>query len=296
MTDPIGEMPEGYAVHRVADTWLVLDTAEANGLVRLRLADPEIRRALFARAPRRGRGHTPTIPVRPDLAMVLRRYRHGGLLAGLTRSLFIGPGRALDELRVTARAEASGAPVPRVLCLILWPVIGPFWSAVIGTREERHADDLLTRFQSEPGERERQRLAAATGTAVGRLHRAGVEHRDLQLRNLVVSGGDPGRIVVLDLDRAVFHLGGRMPVAKRAHNLGRLARSAVKAGLWGNEIGRREVAAFVHGYTAHDRELRAELRDRILRERAKLAVHRIGYWLSGRASSTSMTGMPSSTG
>src|SRR5262249_60695595 len=107
-----------------------------------RLADPQARRGLFARGPGRGRGSAPGVPRRRDVHAILRRYQHGGLFGGITRNLYLGPSRALDELHVTARAEASGAPVPHVLCLALWPAAGSFWSALIGTREERGARDL----------------------------------------------------------------------------------------------------------------------------------------------------------
>jgi 3-deoxy-D-manno-octulosonic acid kinase len=208
---------------------------------------------------------------------VLRRYRHGGLLGPLTGALFFGPQRALRELRVTARAEVSGAPVPHVLCLVLWPVFGPLWSGVIGTSEVRPARDLLDALRAADQPRARRSLVRKTGAAIRKLHDAGVEHRDLQLRNILVTAEADPRIVVLDLDRAKFHRYGLVPVASRARNLGRLARSAVKAGLWGTLIGRREVAAFIGAYTRGNRALRRELRAHAALERAKLALHRISY-------------------
>lgn len=280
MRDPIGDVPADYAVHRVASTWLVLERANSPRLIEQRLADPGVREALFARAPRRGRGRAPSVALDAQTSMVLRHYRHGGLLAPLFGSLFRGPGRPLQELHVTTRAEAAGAPVPRVLCLVLWPVFGPFWSALIGTREERPASDLLTAVQKAPPD-EVIRLARATGQAIRRLHDAGVEHRDLQLRNVLVSGEHGERIVVVDLDRAIFHRYGVVPVGRRARNLGRLARSTVKEGLWGGIVDKRALAAFAAAYAQGNRELRRELRTRIPAERAKLLAHRLSYPLRG---------------
>ena len=228
MADPIGEVPDGYAVHRVGDTWLILDRQCADDLVTLRLADPAVRAGLFANAPQRGRGRVPSVDVSKDLSIVLRRYRHGGLLGPLGGPLFLGPARALGELAVTTRAEASGAPVPHVVCLVLWPSFGPFWSAVIGTREEAQAVDLFAALARTSSSRERVALARVAGAAVGRLHDTGVDHRDLQLRNVMVTDGPAQRIVIIDLDRAFFHRHGLMPTRRRAANLGRLARSAVK--------------------------------------------------------------------
>lgn len=288
MRQGLGPVPPGYVVHRIGSTWLVLDDLHSKELVQLRLADPAVRQALFARAARRGRGATPSVAVSPDQRMVLRRYQHGGTLAGLTGKRFLGPSRALQELEVTARAEASGAPVPHVLCLVLWPVWGPLWSALIGTREESQVEDLfelLTKLDDGPT---RRRSLRQVGSAIRRLHDAGVEHRDLQLRNILVRKGEPPEIVVVDLDRARFHARGTMPPSRRAANLGRLARSAVKTGLWGSQkLGRRELAALVGGYSADNRRLRAELRAHVGYERLKLAAHQLSYplrrWLKRKA-------------
>ena len=277
MRQGLGPLPPGYVVHRIGSTWLVLDGKHVTELVQLRLADPAVRRTLFARAARRGRGSTPSVPLGRELRAVLRRYQHGGTLAPLTRNLFLGPSRALSELNVTARAEASGAPVPHVLCLALWPVVGPLWSALIGTREESQAQDLYATLVALEEPRARRQLLREVGTAIRKLHDAGVEHRDLQLRNILVRHGEGPRIVVVDLDRARFHPRGTLPTRRRATNLGRLARSAVKTGLWGSRIGRRELAALTGAYAAGNRRLRQELRGWVGWERFKLAAHRLTY-------------------
>jgi len=282
MRGPVRHVPAGYVVHRVGDAYLVFDAELAPELVSLRLADPEARKRLFVRAPRRGRGAVPSVSLRRDTHVVLRRYQHGGLFGGITGSLYLGPARALEELHVTARAESMGAPVPHVLCLALWPAVGPFWSALIGTREERGARDLLEALLSAPSAEARRALLREVGEAVRRLHDAGVDHRDLQLHNILVSEeSGRRRIVVVDLDRAVYHPRGGLPPRLRARNLGRLTRSAVKAGLFRGPIGRRELAAFVGAYTGRDRKLRTALRGWIRSEQWKLALHRLGYRLSG---------------
>ncbi len=293
MRGPVRDVPPGYVVHRVGETWLVFDAKFAPELVSLRLADPDARKRLFARAPKRGRGSVPSVSLRRDAHVILRRYQHGGLLGGLTGSLYLGPGRALDELHVTARAEALGAPVPHVLCLALWPAAGPFWSALIGTREERNARDLLEALLAASDAGARRALLREVGAAVRKLHDAGVDHRDLQLHNiLVVEDGGARRIVVVDLDKAVYHSRGALSPRLRARNLGRLTRSAVKAGLFRGPIGKRELASFVGAYTESDRKLRATLRGWIRSEQWKLALHRIGYRLAGERGATKAAELP----
>ncbi len=278
MRDPLAGVPEGYVVHRVADAWLVLDRARVDALVPLRLADARERDALFARAPRRGRGAAPSVALPDGGSVVLRRYRHGGLVGACAGTLFLGPRRALAELRVNARAEAAGAPVPHVLCLAAWPVLGPLWSALIGTAEEPEATSLLALLAARPDARERARLARETGAALRRLHDAGVEHRDLQLGNVLWSqSGAGGRIVVIDLDRARFHGPGRLGDAERARGLARLARSGAKARHFGAPLGRRELAALAAGYCGRDRALRGRLRSRAPALARRLWWHRASY-------------------
>jgi tRNA A-37 threonylcarbamoyl transferase component Bud32 len=278
MRDPLADVPDAYVVHRVADAWLVLDRKRVDALVPLRLGDPREREALFARAPRRGRGAAPSVPLQGGGSVVLRRYRHGGLTGAVAGALFLGPRRALAELRVNARAEQAGAPVPHVLCLAAWPVLGPLWSALIGTAEEPNATSLLELLGVAPPPRERALRARVTGAALRRLHDAGVEHRDLQLGNVLWSRTDDGdRVVVIDLDRARFRGPGRLDDAARARGLARLARSGVKARHFGAPLGRRELAALVAGYCGRDRSLRARLRAHAPALARRLWLHRVSY-------------------
>jgi len=276
MRDPIGEVPSGYAVHRVADSWLVLQRDHTADLVQLRLGHTSSRDTLFETGPVRGRGRAPSISLGRGLRIVLRRYRHGGLLAPLTRSLIWGPQRATSELRVCIAAERAGAPVPRVLCLAAWPVLGPLWSALIGTEEITGALDLVQWLREAQSPQTRYHLARQVGAAVRKLHDAGIEHRDLQLRNILVRGASQD-VVIIDLDRARFHQDDGVPARRRAQNLGRLARSAIKNGLWDAGVDMRMRAAFRRGYLRGDRELRKNLLRFAGRERCKLAAHRLSW-------------------
>jgi 3-deoxy-D-manno-octulosonic acid kinase len=183
----------------------------------------------------------------------------------------------MTELTVTARAEEARAPVPHVLCVVLWPLAGPFWSALIGTREEPQAEDLSAAWRARKPGPERWALLRQVGRAIRRLHDAGLEHPDLQVRNVLLCPGPPQRIVVIDLDRARFRAIKPVSVRARARNLGRLFRSAVKEGLFDPRSACRELAVLIGGYTRRDRELRRALLRRVPWERAALAVHRIGY-------------------
>jgi hypothetical protein len=162
---------------------------------------------------------------------------------------------------------------------------------VIGTREELQARDLLTVWGERRVGRERWTLVRRVGQAIRRLHDAGVEHPDLQVRNVLLCQNPPDRVVVIDLDGARFHGAASPPARVRASNPARIVRSAVKEGLLDPRAGcRRELAALLGGYVGRDRALRDALRRRAARERAKLFIHRIGYRLRGAADSRGSSG------
>jgi len=63
--------------------------------------------------------------------------------------------------------------------------------------------------------------------------------------------------------------------------------------LFRGSIGKRELSAFIGAYTGKDRRLRAELRSWIRGEQWKLALHRLGYRLSGdRGAATAAAPLP----
>ena len=218
------------------------------------------------------------MPLGQGGAVILRRYQHGGLFGRVLGPIFWGPRRALRELQVTSRARKLGAPVPAVGCLVLWPRLGPLWSGIIGTFEESGARDLYEHLLALPAGTPRCHLARRTGAAIRRLPEAGVAHAALQLRNiLAVPDPEQERLVIIDLDRAAFGAVAPLDVRRCAQNLGRLGRSLVKNGLWGREVGMREFAHLVAGYTEGNRKLRRELTRWIHWEAAKLRAHRISY-------------------
>ena len=87
------------------------------------------------------------------------------------------------------------------------------------------------------------------GEQIGMMHRGGVAHPDLNLRNLLVSSETPGAdplVFLLDFDRAEA---GDGPVsdARRRRDLKRLGRSARKLGV---PLGTAGWGALREGYGA----------------------------------------------
>lgn len=162
--------------------------------------------------------------------VLLRRYRHGGALRGLTGDFFFTwPPRPFRELIVTEELRRRGIPTVEVYGACVEPVWGPFYRGWLATRALEGAQDLWAALQSgfvrELGEEAALRAVAKSLRA---LHRQGVYHADLNLKNILLrreNGGVTGYII--DFDKAKLVLGSLPPpLAKK--NLDRLLRSARK--------------------------------------------------------------------
>ena len=177
-----------------------------------------------------GRGGAPALAVRlphTGEAVVVRHNRHGGVLAPLTRDLFLAPTRAPYELATSAALRARGVPTPEVVAYAAYPPGGFLQRSDVCTREIPGARDLGAVVLHETGA-PRHTAFGAAARLVALLSRAGARHHDLNVKNILVAG-DNG--FVLDVDRVVL---GEPPTAALTANLARLIRSLRK---WREQLG-----------------------------------------------------------
>jgi 3-deoxy-D-manno-octulosonic acid kinase len=153
---------------------------------------------------------------------VLRHYLRGGFAARFSRNrhLWRGAGqiRSFDEFRLLRELLRRKLPVPRPIAAIYWRE-GLFYRAAI----------LLERLQGVTSLADRAAAHGRTapweeaGRMIARIHRAGLDHADLNAHNLLFE--DSGRGWVIDLDRSQL----RIPATDwREANLARLLRSLLK--------------------------------------------------------------------
>ena len=177
---------------------------------------------------------------------VVRHNRHGGLLAPLTRDLFLPPTRAPHELAVALRLRELAVPTPELLMYGTSPGPYPFLRADVVTRQIEAGRDLAAFMMSESPADERAAAWTATRALVGAMNAAGVRHHDLNVKNVLLAPSDRGLMAhLLDVDRVTFGARGAADVAQG--NVARLLRSARK---WRNERG----AVFDEGELAPFRE------------------------------------------
>ncbi|HEX2716645.1 MAG TPA: lipopolysaccharide kinase InaA family protein [Gemmatimonadaceae bacterium] len=221
------ETPPGYERVASGGALAVVRQAEADD-VRQMLGAGTLH-ALAARDARRREysGRRPVYGIdlpRSGTSVVVRHATHGGMLAPITRDLFVAPGRAPEELRTAATLRDAGVPTPAVVGFALYPARGPLVTIDVMVEEIAPAQDLADAFGGEGSDR--GALIELSAQLIAALARAGARHEDLNLKNILIAfDGATARPAVVDVDRVV--LGVPRLVALDA-NLARFSRSARK--------------------------------------------------------------------
>ncbi|MGC3874099.1 3-deoxy-D-manno-octulosonic acid kinase [Halomonas sp. GXIMD04776] len=151
---------------------------------------------------------------------VLRGYHRGGLVARVTTSRYIWLGlertRAFRELRLTALLYEKGLPVAQPVASLVRRV-GPIYEAALLTARIKNARALAEVLPQAD-----KALLIRVGRTIRRFHEAGLDHVDLNARNLLITPDE--QVWLIDLDRCRLRRPGRW----QQSNLQRLARSLTK--------------------------------------------------------------------
>jgi 3-deoxy-D-manno-octulosonic acid kinase len=156
----------------------------------------------------------------------------------LTGDFFLTwPPRPFRELALTEAARRRGVPTVEVLAAIVESVAGPVYRGWLVTRRLQGARDLWAAAQAEVPDAKRADWEAAA-RAVRAMHRCGVDHRDLNLKNILVrSENGSARGYIIDFDKSRLYPGEVLP-PRAKNNLDRLERSINKL-----DPGRRHITA-----------------------------------------------------
>ena len=218
--------------------------------------------------------------------VVAKRLRRGGLLAALLPDRFADPDRPAREAALAEALAGAGCPTPPVVAARATATGFGLHRLEIATARVQGGVDLLAALVAG---QDRAALAAQAGRTLRGLHDAGLRHRDLQVKNLLVPPEGPAaeRAFVLDLDRC--RLGVPLDGDARTASLARFARSLVKHGLLSVGSAQQPAAnpsrgalrAFLAGYGSLPGLGRSELcRQVALRLRRQVRWHR---WFWGQA-------------
>jgi RIO-like serine/threonine protein kinase len=163
------------------------------------------------------------------IEIVVRHSQHGGLLAPLTRDLFLAPTRASRELDAALRLSAGGVPTPELIAYAVYPAMGPLARADVATGLLKGVP-LPDAWPATLTVDETWVLVEALAKLIEALRRVGAHHPDLNVRNVLILEDNGERVAaVLDVDRVVFGAPGDASLAAR--NLNRLLHSMRKEGV-----------------------------------------------------------------
>lgn len=177
-----------------------------------------------------GRGTAYSFPVTGAHRWLVRTLRHGGLLRFATRDIFCGllGNRPLNELRIAGELERLGIRTPPVVAVAVYRR-GLFYRGEVAREFIEARGDLAGLLFGTPGAPAPDVVAAcaAAGRLVAQLHRAGLFHPDLNLRNvLIVPTPPPLRFEAWILDLEKCRLGPGRSRRLRRRMLVRLRHSA----------------------------------------------------------------------
>ncbi|WP_148252405.1 3-deoxy-D-manno-octulosonic acid kinase [Aidingimonas lacisalsi] len=171
---------------------------------------------------------------------VIRPYRRGGMVARISECRYIWTGRertrAFRELRLTERLYRHGLPVPRPIAGCVWRHGLTYEATLITERLNgvRSLADSLPALDDA--------MLQNIGVTLRRFHVAGLDHVDLNARNLLID--DTGGVWLIDLDRCRLRRPGRWQQA----NLKRLERSLTR---FVNDDVRSVMEKIENGYHSH---------------------------------------------
>jgi serine/threonine protein kinase len=161
---------------------------------------------------------------------LVRGYLHGGMLRFATGNLFLTwPPRPFRELAITVELQRRGIPTVEVCAAAIEKLPGPFYRGWFATRELTGAQDLWAVLQGSLAREEGiEPILGAVAASLQCLHRQGVCHSDLNLKNLLIRReADALKAYIIDFDKAALFL-GPVPEKVAARNLQRLLRSVRK--------------------------------------------------------------------
>ncbi len=154
--------------------------------------------------------------------VLIREYLRGGMAARILRDAYLLDNRPMKELQVHMHAWRAG--VPTVMPVgIMYERWGLFYRGAYATLRADSVD-LLQYLQTNPNPD--PALLAACGAAIRAMHRAGLYHADLQVKNILLNGGEA---LIIDFDGS--SISPAVTGAMAARNLARLKRSFLKRGL-----------------------------------------------------------------
>ncbi len=274
---PFAEVPEGFT--RITEGRREI-LAREDFLPYLRekgLLDPgRLFRELEGMRKGKLKGRGELLLLEGGMSLVVRKYQHGGLLRAFSKDLFVFGSRPFEELLITEWLREKGIRTLEVVAAIKEKIAPFLYRGYIVTRFLPRAKDMIAYLLSSPPFRERREIMEKAALVTREVHRLGLLHADLHLKNFLVEGEE---VLLIDFDRAKLITPPKP--AKVARNLKRLDRSAEKLRRLGVPISAKDKLAFWRVYCEGEDDIKTLMEDYHRKFRLYSLLYRLGWRIEG---------------
>jgi len=270
--------PAGYQFQREENREMVISKGSVARLLRQGLLNPGgLWKRTSPQSHLSGRGEV-LVSKGTRGAVAIRRYRHGGLLRRLTGDLFFRGNRPFQELVVTEQAKSAGVPTLKILAAIKQREWGGWYRGYLITEYLPAALDLIDYLDRQPSGAERQKVIEQAAEAVRKIHKKGIYHADLHLKNFLVEDRKQAKVFLIDFDKSRISAG--LAPSLRMKNLRRLDRSAEKLKRLGLSLTETDKKHFCHAYARDDQAIHPYLKRFAARYWWHTLLYRGGWWIA----------------
>jgi serine/threonine protein kinase len=259
------EVPQSCSLLKDGRLTLVIKDAFKETLLRQGISQPHTLIAAHhtTGTQYKGRGLLPAIPIQETSGkrMVAKQCMRGGLLRFINKDIFWGGKRPFREMMANAHILNKGIKTTELIAAAHYKVFGPLYRTYLFSLELPECIDLTTFFDKLPQKPPRQRfeekvfLFEAVAQAFVTMHRGGIYHRDLHLKNILIQkdhGEGTPKIFIIDFDKAVCK--DILTPKEKLKNLLRFNRSIEKYKLQGGGITRGDQCRLFKEYFKHTRD------------------------------------------
>ena len=240
-----------------------------------------------------GRGPLISLPLDESggARVVIKQCLRGGLIRHLSREIFCGGNRPFDEMRANRAIVERGIKTAEIIAAVKEKLPGPFYRAYIFSLELSDCTDLTSYFNLLQGRTLEQRFCTKAGVlkevarAFSAMHRSGIYHRDLHLKNVLLRAGESQsspEVFIIDFDRAV--LKDRLRPGEKLNNLMRFNRSIEKHRVFSGTITRGDQMRLCRTYLAENEDAARLLPRALNRYRVMNRLRRLKWGLCARMS------------
>ena len=240
-----------------------------------------------------GRGSLVSLPLEESggARVVIKQCLRGGLIRRLSREIFCGGNRPFEEMRANRAIIERGIKTAEIIAAVKEKLPGPFYRAFIFSLELPGCTDLTSYFDLLKGRTLEQRFSAKAGVfkevarAFSAMHRSGIYHRDLHLKNVLLREGESQpspEVFIIDFDRAI--LKDRLRPGEKLDNLMRFNRSIEKYRVFSGTVTRGDQMRLCRAYLAENEDAARLLPRALKRYRVMTRLRRIKWGFRARMS------------